>query len=327
MITRETKVAIKAVAQACALVADSTVGTCGRFPVFAIRWERIFSRNRACDISVGVFRVNSEKRLTARLASGFRNHLQQRLLASVVSVSEGDSDFWFCFGCLFHINLNLGNCKVGKGFQSILNRVGVIGCTHSVRIDQDWTGVVLSTKLVSETQLEKPFLHTSIKIAHKFLDIVAAIIFTVGLGIITFWALAKRTIITFVPSIAVALLVLQPWPVNTPGSSTGGPGVRRNIRSIWYFGSLTEVVKRVSISATLSMSTAVVGARGSAASFASKRWEAFAFTGGAVTETTSTTLAVCVLVVKSCIFGALQLLANCRLNPITWVHRIDQSSS
>jgi len=67
------------------------------------------------------------------------------------------------------------------------------------------------------------------------------------------------------------------------------------------------------------VSTAVVGASGSATPFASEGRETFALTSGTITQTTSATLAVDVLVVKGCVLLALQLLAIGSLHAVSRV--------
>merc|ERR1719262_384073 len=89
--------------------------------------------------------------------------------------------------------------------------------------------------------------------------------------------------------------------------------VSRNLVAVWYFGSLANVVERVSVSAALSVPTAVVGASGSATPFTSEGRETFALASGTITQTTSATLAVDVLVVEGCVLLALHLLAIHRL--------------
>jgi len=76
----------------------------------------------------------------------------------------------------------------------------------------------------------------------------------------------------------MALLVLQPRPVNTPGGYADGLGVLGKLISETRFRGLTNVVEGVRVGAALSMSTAVVGARGAAATFTSEGRKAFAFT-------------------------------------------------
>merc|ERR1719371_99566 len=98
--------------------------------------------------------------------------------------------------------------------------------------------------------------------------------------------------------------------VNTPSRCASSLRVSRNLCAVWYFGGLANVVERVGVSAALSVSTAVVGASGSAAPFTSEGRETFALTSGTITQTTSATLAVDVLVVEGCVLLALQLLAS-----------------
>jgi len=313
MIKSKAEVAIEAVASASALVTDTTVGARGLFPVLAIRWDRVFSCHRALEVSlVGIGVGNFEKRLGASCRTlGSWDELQQLLFASVVSVGEEDGNFRLLLvGFLVNINLNLGDCEVGERLQSILNRVGVLISSHAGRINLDWTSVVLTAELVNETEGEESFRRTAFVFTGQLLEVVATVCVTVGLRVVAFGALAERAVVTFVASVAVALLVFEPRPVNTPRGGTCGAGIFRNLSSESNFGGLTEVVERVRIGTALSVSTAVVRARGAAATFTSEGREAFAFTSGAVAQTTSTTLAVCVLVVKRSVFGALRLFAN-----------------
>jgi len=161
MITSKTKVPIKAVASACALVADTAVRAGCRFPVNAVRWFWIFTRYGAFDVSFRCVCVgNPEEWLTSRFTFGSRHELQHILLAGVVSVSEFYANDRLLFVGLRDINLNLWDGEVGKGLECILNRVGILVCSQSSRsrrIDLDGTGVVLATKLVSETELEESF--------------------------------------------------------------------------------------------------------------------------------------------------------------------------
>lgn len=97
----------------------------------------------------------------------------------------------------------------------------------------------------------------------------------------------------------MALLVLEPRPVNAPCARARGFGISGNVRSVRSSWGLPEEVEGVRISAALSVSTAIVGARCSAATFACERREALAFTSGAITQAASTALAVSMLVVES----------------------------
>jgi len=107
----------------------------------------------------------------------------------------------------------------------------------------------------------------------------------------------------------MALLVLEPWPVDTPGGRTSSLGVSRDLIAIRSLGGLSDKVERVGVGAALTVSTAIVGACCTAATLASKGRKAFAFASGAVAQATSTALAVRVLVVERCILCALPLLA------------------
>jgi len=109
----------------------------------------------------------------------------------------------------------------------------------------------------------------------------------------------------------MALLVLEPRPVNAPCARARCFGISGDVRSVLSIWGLTEVVERIRISAALSVSAAVVGARCSAATFACERWEALAFTSGAITQAASTTLAVSMLVVESCVLPVNALVAIC----------------
>jgi hypothetical protein len=234
-----------------------------------------------------------------------------------VTVSELDINYWF--GDISHvkINLNLRNCEVRQGFEGILDRVRVLGWTEFFNVNLDGAGIVLATELVSKTQLEERFLCTAMELASQLLDILATIGITFSLGVITSGALTERAIIAFVTSIAMALLILEQRPVNTPSRCTSSLRVSRNLCAVWYFGSLSNVVERVGVSAALSVSTAVVGASSSATPFTSEGREAFALTSGTITQTTSATLAVNVLVVKGCVLFALQLLAIGSLHSVS----------
>ena len=306
MVARQTEETIEAVASAGTLIADSTVGAgAGLSVIGAIRQGSPLH----CASEVSVSSGRAEEGLTARRASGLRHVCQNLLLSSVVTVSELDVNFWVGLGSVIKVNLNLRNRKVRQGFEGILNRVRVFGCREIIHVNLDGAGIVLATELVSKTQLEERFLSTSCELASQPLDILTTIGITFGLGVVTSGALTERAIIAFVTSITVALLVLEQRPVNTPSRCATSLRVSRNLCAIWYFGSLANVVKRVGVSAALSMSTAVVGASGSATPFTSEGRETFALASGTITQTTSATLAVDVLVVKGCVLLALQLLA------------------
>jgi len=306
VVARQTEETIEAVASAGTLITDSTVGTgAGLSVIGAIR--QVSPLHCASEVSGSNGRA--EEGLTARRARGRRLVHQNLLFSSVVTVSELDVNFWVGLGSVIKVNLNLRNRKVRQGFEGILNRVRVLGCGQSLNVNLDGAGIVLATELVSKTQLEERFLSTSCELASQPLDILTTIGITFGLGVVTSGALTERAIIAFVTSITVALLVLEQRPVNTPSRCATSLRVSRNLCAIWYFGSLANVVKRVGVSAALSMSTAVVGASGSATPFTSEGRETFALASGTITQTTSATLAVDVLVVKGCVLLALQLLA------------------
>jgi len=306
VVARQTEETIEAVASAGTLIADSTVGAgAGLSVIGAIRQGSPLH----CASEVSGSNGRAEEGLTARRARGRRLVHQNLLFSSVVTVSELDVNFWVGLGSVIKVNLNLRNRKVRQGFEGILNRVRVLGCGQSLNVNLDGAGIVLATELVSKTQLEERFLSTSCELASQPLDILTTIGITFGLGVVTSGALTERAIIAFVTSITVALLVLEQRPVNTPSRCATSLRVSRNLCAIWYFGSLANVVKRVGVSAALSMSTAVVGASGSATPFTSEGRETFALTSRTITQTTSATLAVDVLVVKGCVLLALQLLA------------------
>jgi len=306
VVARQTEETIEAVASAGTLITDSTVGTgAGLSVIGAIRQVSPLH----CASKVSGSNGRAEEGLTARRARGRRLVHQNLLFSSVVTVSELDVNFWVGLGSVIKVNLNLRNRKVRQGFEGILNRVRVLGCGQSLNVNLDGAGIVLATELVSKTQLEERFLSTSCELASQPLDILTTIGITFGLGVVTSGALTERAIIAFVTSITVALLVLEQRPVNTPSRCATSLRVSRNLCAIWYFGSLANVVERVGVSAALSMSTAVVGASGSATPFTSEGRETFALTSRTITQTTSATLAVDVLVVKGCVLLALQLLA------------------
>jgi len=122
---------------------------------------------------------------------GFRLELEQRLSSGVVRISEVDVDFWRGRGRgNVYVNLNLWNREVWERFQSILNRVGVLRCGHSL-VDLDRTGVILATELVNKTKLEESRRRRVLKRARQFLVVLAAISLAVGFGIVTFGALAQ----------------------------------------------------------------------------------------------------------------------------------------
>ena len=306
MVARQTEETIEAVASAGTLITDSTVGTGFGLSVFVAIGQR---NSRHCASEVSVSTGRAEEGLTARRASGLRLVHQKLLLSSVVTVSELDINFWVGLGSVVKVNLNLRNRKVRQGFEGILNRVRVFCCGHRVNVNLDGAGIVLATELVNKTQLEERLLSTTLELASQLLEILTTIGITFGLGVVTSGTLTERAIITFVTSITVALLVLEQRPVNTLSRCATSLRVSRNLCAIWYFGSLANVVKRVGVSAALSVSTAVVGASGSATPFTSEGRETFALTSGTITQTTSATLAVDVLVVKGCVLLALQLLA------------------
>jgi len=189
MVTSKTKVAVEAVASASALVADTTVGTRGLFPVFVgNRWGRFLSGDGARDVSFRFVGLNNlEFRLTTMVTLGSCEELQQLLPSGVVTISEKDRNFWVCLVGLININLNLGNCEVGECLQSILNRIGILIRAHSGCVNLDGTSVVLTTELVNKTELEESFLHScTFKVASQLLVIVATIRLTVGLGVVAF---------------------------------------------------------------------------------------------------------------------------------------------
>lgn len=311
MVARQTEETIEAVASAGTLITDSTVGTGAGLSVIGA-FRQACSLHSAIEVSGSNGRA--EEGLTARRARGRRLVNQKLLLSSVVTVSELDINFWGALGSVVKVNLNLRNRKVRQGFEGILNRVRVLGCGHPLNVNLDGAGIVLATELVSKTQLEERFLKEGTLVifserASQLLDILTTIGITFGLRVVTSGTPTERAIIAFVTSITVALLVLEQRPVNTPSRCATSLRVSRNLCAIWYFGSLANVVKRVGVSAALSVSTAVVGASGSATPFTSEGRETFALTSGTITQTTSATLAVDVLVVKGCVLLALQLLA------------------
>jgi len=165
MVTSKTKVAIEAVASAGALVADATVRACSRLSVH-VSWIQILAAYLAIEISlchIGLHHV--EFRLTTVLAKCSRLENEQRLFSSVVRIGELDIDLGF-FRISFHIevNLYLGNCEIRECFKGILDRVSVLLCvqaSHRSRINLDRAGIVLASKLVSETKLEKGCGHTA----------------------------------------------------------------------------------------------------------------------------------------------------------------------
>jgi len=306
VVARKTKETIEAVASTGTLITDSTAGTGGGLSVICARSHQWLSLN--CASKVSPRGGHPKEGLTARRTRGRRHVRQHLLLSSVVTVSELDVNFWGGLGSHIKINLNLRNCKVREGFEGILNRVRVFGCIH-IHVNLDGAGIVLATELVNKTQLEERFLCTVLESARQLLEILATIGITFGLRVITSGTLTERAIIAFVTSIAMTLLVLEPRPVNTPSRCALSLRVSRNLCAVRCFGSLANVVERVGVSAALSVSTAVVGASGSATPFASEGRETFALTSGTITQTTSATLAVSVLVVKGCVLCALRLLA------------------
>jgi len=90
------------------------------------------------------------------LAKCSRLENEQRLFSSVVRISKLDIDLGF-FRISFHIEVNLyfGNCEIRECFKGILDRVSVLLCVQVRRINLDRAGIVLASKLVSETKLEK----------------------------------------------------------------------------------------------------------------------------------------------------------------------------
>jgi hypothetical protein len=306
VVARKTEETIEAVASAGTLITDSTVGTGAGLSVIGACLQGC-PLHFALEVSLLIIRA--EEGLTARLARGRRLVNQKLLLSSVVTVSELDINFWGGLGTHVKINLNLRNCKVRKGFEGILNRVRVLLCSERIHVNLDGAGIVLATELVSKTQLEERFLGTALERASQLLDVLTTIGITFGLRVVTFGTTTERAIIAFVTSITMALLVLEPRPVNTPSRCASSLRVSRNLCAIWYFGSLSNVVERVGVSAALSVPAAVVGASGSATPFTSEGRETFALASGTITQTTSATLTVNVLVVKGCVLLALQLLA------------------
>jgi len=75
----------------------------------------------------------------------------------------------------------------------------------------------------------------------------------------------------------MALLILQPRPVNTPGGYTDSLGVAGKLVSERDFRGLTNVEEGVRVGAALPVSTAVVGTRCATAPFTSKGRKALAF--------------------------------------------------
>jgi len=217
VVARKTKESIEAVASTGTLITDSTVGTGGGFSVCGAGWGSGLSGNYASEVSLRCVSVGDPKEgLTAGLTRGPRHELQQLLLSRVVTVSELDVNLWFGLGSDININLNLRNCKVREGFEGILNRVRVLGCIKIIHVNLDGAGIVLATELVNKTQLEERFLRSAFERASQLLEILATIGLTFGLRVITSGTLTERAIIAFVTSIAMALLVLEPRPVNTP---------------------------------------------------------------------------------------------------------------
>jgi len=321
VVARQTEETVEAVASAGTLITDSTVGTGAGLSVIGACRQ---GSSLHCASEVSGSSGRAEEGLTARSARGRRLVNQKLLLSSVVTVGELDINFRGGLGSVVKVNLNLRNRKVRQGFESILNRVRVFGCGHPVNVNLDGAGIVLATELVSKTQLEERFLKEGTSFvfserASQPLDILTTIGITFGLRVVTSGTLTERAIIAFVTSITVALLVLEQRPVDTPSRCATSLRVSRNLCAIWYFGSLANVVKRVGVSAALSVSTAVVGASGSATPFTSEGRETFALTSGTITQTTSATLAVDVLVVKGCVLLALQLLAIGSLHAVSRV--------
>jgi len=195
MITGKTKVAIETVASASALVTNATVGACGGLSVYAPRWVSALSRNCALDVSHASIVVGSqhfEKRLSSSSSAlRSREKRQQLLFSGVVPISEIHGNFWCFFGCLVNVNLNLRDCEVRKSLQGVLDRVGVLLCSHGSRINLDWAGIVLSTELVNETELEESTRCTALVSARQLLVIPTTIGVTVGLGVIAPRALAE----------------------------------------------------------------------------------------------------------------------------------------
>jgi len=191
MIACKTKESIEAVASAGTLITDTTVGTGGGLPVRRACWGSGKSRNSASKVSLRWVGVGDpEERLTTRFTSGPGHEFQQVLLSSVVTVSELDFNFWCGRSRNINVNLNLGNCKVGEGFESILNRVRVFRCSQATRVygihvNFDGTGIVLATELVNKTQLEESFLHGAFEGASQLLEILTTVGLTFGFRIIT----------------------------------------------------------------------------------------------------------------------------------------------
>jgi len=189
MIACKTKESIEAVASAGTLITDTTVGAGGGLPVCRACWGSGKSRNSASEVSLRWVGVGDpEERLTTRFTSGPGHETQQVLLSSVVTVSELDFNFWRGRSRNINVNLNLGNCKVGEGFESILNRVRVLRCTqasHASHVNFDGTGVVLATELVNKTQLEECFRHSAFECASQLLEILTTVGLTFGFRIIT----------------------------------------------------------------------------------------------------------------------------------------------
>jgi len=310
MVTCKTKVSVEAVAKASALVTDTTIGTRCLFPVYIVCWESIFSFDSARNISLACVIVHCQHvklRLSTVLTLGPVDELQQFLLSGVVAISEIDFNFWAClFGTvLLNINLDLRDCEIGQCLQRVLNRIGIFEVLQSGCVNLDGTSIVLATELVNKTELKESHRRPTFVVAGQFLEVVATVRLTVSLRVIAFRALAERAIVSFVTSIAMALLILEPWPVNAPRRSAVGLGIIGNVCSECCSGSLPDVVERVGIGTALSVSAAVIGACSSAASFTSEGREALALASGTVAQTASSTLAVRVLVVESCVLGVL----------------------
>lgn len=203
---------------------------------------------------------------------------QKCLFACVVTVCEFDINHRGCLVAEVDINLDLRDGKVWKCFKSILDGVSYLISTL-VSINENGTGIVNTIELISESEVNETLLQIGststilvlCESTGNSLFVVAEIIGTLSFGIITFRAHTQRAIVTFITSIAVTLLVLQPGCVDAPGASAGGLRMVRDLATVRSSWSLAKVVERVRIGSALTMTTAVVGACGTAAAFASER--------------------------------------------------------
>jgi hypothetical protein len=163
---------------------------------------------------------------------GSLNDLQHVLFAGVVTISEKDGNYWLCGVRKINVNLNLGDREVGEGLQGILNGVSILLCSQTSWIKLDWAGIVLATELIDKAELEETICDR-IEVTRNLLVVIATISITVGFGVVASGTLAKRAVITFVTGVAMALLVFEPRPVNTPRGDSYSHGVSRNLISEW----------------------------------------------------------------------------------------------